>query len=129
MTRDNKHIKGDQAELIAQEFFVKKGFYVFKNISQHGPVDMAVMDPDGNILLLDIKALSLRSKNGWKVNRTPTDEQCRLGVQLLFVDLVTGKVMDDLPPKKKYKKNNVIQLRRYINEDAIKYDQDFFSCY
>ena len=106
MTRDNKHIKGDQAELIAQEFFVKKGFYVFKNISQHGPVDMAVMDPDGNILLLDIKALSLRSKNAWKVNRTPTDEQCRLGVQLLFVDLVTGKVMDDLPPKKKYKKNN-----------------------
>jgi hypothetical protein len=91
VARDNKHIKGDQAELIAQE-------------------------------LLDIKALSLRSKNGWKVNRTPTDEQCRLGVQLLFVDLVTGKVMDDLPPKKKYKKNNVIQLRRYINEDAIKYD-------
>ena len=54
MTRDNQHIKGDQAALIAQEFFVKKGFYVFKNISQHGPVDMAVMDPDGNILFLDI---------------------------------------------------------------------------
>ena len=46
MTRDNKHIKGDQAELIAQEFFVKKGFYVFKNISQHGPVDMADADRD-----------------------------------------------------------------------------------
>jgi hypothetical protein len=40
MTRNNKHIKGDQAELIAQEFFIKKGFYVFNNISQHGPADM-----------------------------------------------------------------------------------------
>ena len=29
MARDNKHIKGDRAELIAQEFFIKKGFYVF----------------------------------------------------------------------------------------------------
>ena len=27
--RHSKHIKGDQAELIAQEFFIKKGFYVF----------------------------------------------------------------------------------------------------
>ena len=44
MTRNNKHIKGDQAELIAQEFFIKKGFYVFNNISQHGPADMCVLD-------------------------------------------------------------------------------------
>ena len=35
MARNNKHIKGDQAELIAQEYFIRKGFYVFKNISQH----------------------------------------------------------------------------------------------
>ena len=47
MTRNNKHIKGDQAELIAQEFFIKKGFYVFNNISQHGPADMCVLDHDG----------------------------------------------------------------------------------
>jgi|TARA_S200002703_G_scaffold101686_1_gene88109 hypothetical protein len=115
--RHSKHIKGDQAELIAQEFFIKKGFYVFKNISQHGPADMTVLDDDGNILLIDVKALSLRTKNGWKVNRTPTDDQCQLGVQLLFVDLETGKVYDDVPGMKKYKSNNVINLRRYINDD------------
>ena len=46
MSRCTKHIKGDRAELIAQEFFIEKGFYVFNNISQHGPVDMAVPDRD-----------------------------------------------------------------------------------
>jgi Holliday junction resolvase-like predicted endonuclease len=74
MTRNNKHIKGDQAELIAQEFFIKKGYYVFNNISQHGPADMVVLDKDGYTLLVDVKAISLRSKNGWKVNRVPSEE-------------------------------------------------------
>ena len=67
MPRCSKHIKGDRAELIAQEFFIEKGFHVFNNISQHGPVDLVVMDKDGHIMLLDVKALSLRTKNGWKV--------------------------------------------------------------
>ena len=116
MARDNKHIKGDRAELIAQEFFIKKGFYVFNNISQHGPVDMMIMDNDGHVMLIDVKALSLRTKNGWKVNRTPTKEQSKLGVQLVFVDLDTGNVMEDVPMKKDYfnSKNNVINIKEYM---------------
>jgi hypothetical protein len=116
MARDNKHIKGDRAELIAQEFFIKKGFYVFNNISQHGPVDMMIMDNDGHVMLIDVKALSLRTKNGWKVNRTPTKEQSKLGVQLVFVDLDTGNVMEDVPIKKDYfnSKNNVINIKEYM---------------
>ena len=116
MARDNKHIKGDRAELIAQEFFIKKGFYVFNNISQHGPVDMMIMDNDGHVMLIDVKALSLRTKNGWKVNRVPTEEQAKLGVQLVFVDLDTGNVMEDVPIKKDYfnSKNNVINIKEYM---------------
>ena len=113
MARDNKHIKGDRAELIAQEFFIKKGFYVFNNISQHGPVDMMIMDNDGHVMLIDVKALSLRTKNGWKVNRTPTKEQSKLGVQLVFVDLDTGNVMEDVPTRKNHK-NNVINIKEYM---------------
>ena len=113
MARDSKHIKGDRAELIAQEFFIKKGFYVFNNISQHGPADLAVMDKDGNIMLVDVKALSLRTKNGWKVNRTPTKEQAKLGVELVFVDLDTGNVLQDVPTRKNYK-NNVISIKEYM---------------
>ena len=116
MARDNKHIKGDRAELIAQEFFIKKGFYVFNNISQHGPVDLMIMDNDGHVMLIDVKALSLRTKNGWKVNRVPTEEQSKLGVQLIFVNLDTGNVMEDVPIKKDYfnSKNNVINIKEYM---------------
>tara|TARA_E500000331_G_scaffold70182_1_gene64941 strand:- start:111 stop:470 length:360 start_codon:yes stop_codon:yes gene_type:complete len=113
VARDTKHIKGDRAELIAQEFFIKKGFYVFNNISQHGPVDMVIMDKDGHVMLIDVKALSLRTKNGWKVNRIPTKEQAKLGVHLVFVDLETGNVMEDVPTRKNYK-NNVINIKEYM---------------
>ena len=112
MPRNKKHIKGDQAELIAQEFFIKKGYYVFNNISQHGPADMVVLDNDGYTLLIDVKAVSLREKNGWKVNRSATEEQKRLGVHLLFVNLDTREVMDQMPVKKK--KNNVINIKEYM---------------
>ena len=115
MTRNNKHIKGDQAELIAQEFFIKKGFYVFNNISQHGPADMCVLDHDGYTLLVDVKAISLRSKNGWKVNRVPSEEQEKLGVHLVYVNLDTREVLDEMPSKRK-NKNNIIQIKEYIND-------------
>jgi hypothetical protein len=29
---------------------------------------MAVLDNDGYVMLVDVKAVSLREKNGWKVN-------------------------------------------------------------
>ena len=115
MTRNKKHIKGDQAELIAQEFFIKKGYYVFNNISQHGPVDMVILDNDGYTLLIDVKAISLRSKNGWKVNRVPSEEQERLGVHLVYVNLDTREVLDEMPSKRK-NKNNIIQIKEYIND-------------
>jgi len=115
MTRNKKHIKGDQAELIAQEFFIKKGFYVFNNISQHGPADMCVLDHDGYIMLVDVKAISLRSKNGWKVNRAPSKEQNRLGIEIVYVNLDTREVLDHMPRKGNYK-NNVVDIKEYKND-------------
>jgi len=115
MTRNKKHIKGDRAELIAQEFFIKKGFYVFNNISQHGPADMCVLDHDGYIMLVDVKAISLRSKNGWKVNRAPSKEQNRLGIEIVYVNLDTREVLDHMPRKGNYK-NNVVDIKEYKND-------------
>ena len=40
--RNRKHIKGDTAELIAAQYFIDSGCYVFKNISQQGPADLVV---------------------------------------------------------------------------------------
>ena len=101
-----KHIKGDRAELIAAEYFINLGYSVHKNLSGHGPIDMVLIDEDGtgDVILIDVKAVSLRTKNGWKVNRTPTKKQQELDVQLIFVNLDTKEVMDVLPFKDEIKK-------------------------
>jgi len=71
-------------------------------MSQHGPVDMVLIDEDGmgDVILIDVKAISLRTKNGWKVNRVPTKKQQELDVQLIFVNLDTKEVLDVMPTKK-----------------------------
>ena len=101
-----KHIKGDRAELIAAEYFINLGYSVHKNLSGHGPIDMVLIDEDGtgDVILIDVKAVSLRTKNGWKVNRTPTKKQQELDVQLIFVNLDTKEVMDVLPFKNEIKR-------------------------
>ena len=98
----SKHIKGDRAELIAAEYFISLGYSVHRNMSSHGPIDMVLIDEDGvgDVILIDVKALSLRTKNGWKVNRVPTKKQQELDVQLIFVNLDTKEVYDAMPTKK-----------------------------
>ena len=79
-----------------------------------GPADMCVLDHDGYIMLVDVKAVSLREKNGWKVNRAPSKEQNKLGVELIYVNLDTREVLDHAPRKGKYKKNNVVDIQTYM---------------
>jgi len=115
-----KHIKGDRAELIAAEYFMSIGYSVHRNMSGHGPVDMVLIDEDsmGDVILVDVKALSLRSKNGWKVNRVPTKKQKELDVQLIFVNLDTREVYDAMPKKKdkqvKTDTKNVVDIKEYM---------------
>ena len=115
----SKHIKGDRAELIAAEYFINIGYSVCRNMSQHGPVDLVLIDEDGtgDVILVDVKAISLRTKNGYKVNRSTTKKQKELDVQLVFVDLDTREVLDVMPTKrdKKVKKTdmtNVVPFER-----------------
>ena len=117
----SKHIKGDRAELIAAQYFMGLGYSVHRNMSGHGPIDMVIIDEDGmgDVILVDVKALSLRTKNGWKVNRTLTKKQQELDVQLIFVNLDTGEVMDVMPVKEKKNKKqtkpkNVIDIKEYM---------------
>jgi|TARA_R100001163_G_C4964354_1_gene126872 hypothetical protein len=115
----SKHIKGDRAELIAAEYFINLGYSVHRNISQHGPVDLVIIDEDrtGDVILIDVKALSLRTKNGWKVNRTPTRKQKELDVKLVYVDLDTREIYDAMPTKRTKKvktKNNVVDIKEYM---------------
>ena len=119
----SKHIKGDRAELIAAEYFISLGYSVARNMSQHGPVDLVLIDEDGtgDVILVDVKALSLRTKNGWKVCRTPTKKQKELDVQLIFVDLDTREVLDVMPTKrsKKVKKTDMTNVVPFERRDNV----------
>ena len=116
----SKHVKGDRAELIAAEHFMSLGYSVHKNISGHGPVDLVLIDEEGmgDVILIDVKALSLRTKNGWKVNRSPTKKQKELDVQLIFVNLDTREIYDAMPRKKdkqvKVETKNVVNIKEYM---------------
>ena len=121
----SKHIKGDCAELIAAEYFMSLGYSVHRNMSSHGPVDMVLIDGDGigDVILIDVKALSLRTKNGWKVNRSPTKKQKELDVQLMFVNLETREVYDAMPVKKdkqvKRDNKNVVDIKEYMRTHML----------
>ena len=115
-----KHIKGDRAELIAAEHFISLGYSVHRNMSGHGPVDLVLIDEDGmgDVILVDVKALSLRTKNGWKVNRVPTKKQQELDGQLIFVNLETREIYDAIPKKRDKKvktyTKNVVDIKEYM---------------
>ena len=116
----SKHIKGDRAELIAAEYFINLGYSVHRNMSQHGPIDLVLIDEDGtgDVILIDVKAISLRTKNGYKVNRSQTKKQKELDVQLIFVDLDTKEVLDIMPSKRnkqvKTDTKNVVDIKEYM---------------
>jgi hypothetical protein len=119
---NSKHIKGDRAELIAAEYFINLGYSVCRNMSQHGPVDLVLIDEEGmgDVILVDVKAISLRTKNGYKVNRSPTKKQKELDVHLIFVDLDKREVLDIMPSKrtkqtkvKETDMTNVVELGKF----------------
>ena len=44
MSLNEKHAKGIRAELIAQEYFVNKGYKVFRALHGIGPIDFINLD-------------------------------------------------------------------------------------
>jgi Holliday junction resolvase-like predicted endonuclease len=96
---NKKQTKGERAELIAAEYFMDLGYLVARNMSSNGTIDLVLVDEDrtGGIILVDVKAISVRAKNKWKISRVPTEKQKKLKVQLIFVNLDTKEVSTDMP--------------------------------
>ena len=82
----DKHVKGKEAENLAQIYFLKKGYHVFSNISQQGCIDMIVVNKDNELLKIDVKCVSRRKRDNHKVNRSRTPLQNDLDVKILYVD-------------------------------------------
>ena len=90
-------IKGVVGEYEAIARLTKQGFYVAKSCDPACPFDIVIVDKDGKIQLLDIKTITYRKTNkgkslkdkpkgSYKICRSPTREQKRLGIKLIMVD-------------------------------------------
>jgi len=86
------HARGVAAELTVAKYLVDRGYHVYLPFSRQGPADILAVDPESEqIILIDAKSAKyIRS-------RAKTDEQRKLGVHIVTVDLDTGGVK--LPPK------------------------------
>ena len=80
------HVKGKEAENLAQIYFLKKGYHVFNNVSQQGCIDMVVVNDKNETMKIDVKSVCRRQRDGWKINRSRTPMQKKLNVKILYVD-------------------------------------------
>ena len=59
---------------------------MFNNISQHGCIDLIVVNKDNEILKVDVKSVCRRARDGFIINRCRTELQKKLDVKILYVD-------------------------------------------
>ena len=90
-------IKGTVGEYLTIARLTKEGFYVAKSVDPACPFDIVIVDKNGKIQLLDIKTNTYRKhrkgeslkdkpKGSYKIHRSPTKEQKKLGIKLMMVD-------------------------------------------
>ena len=90
-------IKGTVGEYETIAKLTKEGFFVAKSVDPACPFDIVIVDKNGKIQLLDIKTNTYRKhrkgkslkdkpKGSYKICRSPTKEQKRLGIKLFMVD-------------------------------------------
>ena len=92
----HKH-KGARNELAATVWLLDQGYEVFRNISQHGAVDI-IATRNGEIVFIDVKARHPSSTGA--VGARATEEQYERGVKFLYINAATGEISlgDPLPP-------------------------------
>ena len=104
MTLHLSHRKGIRAELIAQEYFLEKGYLVFSALRGIGPIDFITLDKDNNIRYFDVKTRGRRSDNT-KICRS-NKRIPGIRIEILYVDLESKEITTGLTKKawhKKYK--------------------------
>jgi len=88
MRPDHRICDGKRSELVAAEWLMSQGCYVYSPFIEQGPIDLIALNPKGELLLFDVKTVA-RRENGSIISRTLKQKQQKLGVRLLYVDLVT----------------------------------------
>ena len=90
-------IKGTVGEYETIARLTREGFFVAKSVDPACPFDIVIVDKDGKITLIDIKTNTFRKTNrgkslknkpkgSYRICRSPTKEQKKLGIKLIMVD-------------------------------------------
>ena len=90
-------IKGTVSEYLTIAKLTKDGYFVAKSCDPACPFDIVIVDKSGKIQLIDIKtntyrkhkrgkSLKNKPKGSYKIHRSPTKEQKKLGIKLMMVD-------------------------------------------
>jgi len=90
-------IKGTVGEYEAIAKLTRQGYYVAKSCDPACPFDIVIVDKNGKIQLIDIKTNTFRKnkkgkrlkdkpKGSYKIHRSPTKQQKKLGIKLMMVD-------------------------------------------
>ena len=87
---DDKHKKGLRAELLAQAYFLEKGFRVFSALGGLGPIDFIAIDKNNKIRYFDVKFKSYR-KDGTKICRVNNKVE-GVKIEIVYVDLFSGEI-------------------------------------
>ena len=82
---------------LVHNFLIKQGYQVFNEDQSQGIIDMVAIDEEGDMLLIDVKALARRT-DGTKINRILRPNQKKLEdvlstkIQLIYADVETGEI-------------------------------------
>jgi len=86
---NQKHIDGDVCEIVATEYFLRLGYWVFPAVQGSSPIDLVIVDADG-ARLIQVKKDASRVNPGRKIasriHRRRSDLQKALGVEMVYVD-------------------------------------------
>ena len=90
-------IKGTVGEYEAIAKLTRQGYFVAKAVDPACPFDIVIVDRNGKIQLVDIKCATYRKhkkgkslkdkpKGSYRISRSPTKLQKKLGIKLMMVD-------------------------------------------
>jgi hypothetical protein len=83
------HIDGDVCEMIATEYFLRLGYWVFPAVQGSSPIDLVIVNADG-ARLIQVKKDGSRVNPGRKIasriHRARSDLQKTLGVEMVYVN-------------------------------------------
>ena len=119
MRPDHRIRDGKRSELIAADWLLSQGCYVYQPFLEQGPIDLIALSPTGELLCFDVKTVG-RRKNGSIISRLLKPAQLKLGVRLLYVDLESGRCalfphQIDTPQTNFQKNGNKIAIKNASN--------------